>query len=288
MMKTIKNTLIAGLTCLAIVFTISSCQKGFDPKTYAPKKPAPTFGGYGASSQIETASLVAYWPFNGDLKDSISGIAGVATGTGFTSGTAGKALQGALNGYVISAAPPAVKALHSFTLTVWYINPENTNGLINPVDIVNNQYFWGNFDLFIENPPSATSGQLKLHMFNNGASTSGQDLWAGDYVITSAYNQWNQIGVTYNDATGTAVVYYNGVAAGTATNAAFTPLNWSGVTQMVFGTVQFETNPSLTSATGSQPWANYITGAMDHVRIYNTVLTASEASALYHLEQIGR
>jgi len=288
MMKTIKNTLIAGLIGLVIVFTISSCQKSFDPKSYAPKKPAPTFGGYGASSQIETSSLVAYWPFNGDLKDSISGIAGVSTGTSFTSGTAGKALQGAANAYVISAAPSAVKALHSFTLTVWYNNPENTNGLINPVDIVNNQYFWGNFDLFIENPPSATSGQLKLHMFNHGASTSGSDIWAGDYVITSAYNQWNQIGVTYNDATGTAVVYYNGAAVGTATNAGFTPLDWSGVTQMVFGTVQFETNPSLTSATGSQPWANYITGAMDHVRIYNTVLTASEASALYHLEQLGR
>jgi len=279
---------MVSLTGIAIVFTISSCQKGFDPKTYAPSKPLPTFGGYSSSSQIETGSLVAYWPFNGNLKDSISGISGVSTGTSFTAGTAGQALQGAVNGYVITNAPPAVKALHSFTVTTWYKMPENTNGIVNLVDVVNNQYFWGNLDMFIENPPSATSGNLKVHLFDNGGSSSGSDLWAGDYVITSAFNQWNQIAVTYNDATSTAIIYYNGTPVGMQTSTGFAPLNWSGVTQMVFGTVQFETNPSLTSATGSQPWANYLTGAMDHVRIYSTVLSASEASALYNLEKLGR
>jgi hypothetical protein len=142
--------------------------------------------------------------------------------------------------------------------------------------------------MFIENPPSATSGNLKVHLFDNGGSSTGTDLWAGDYVITSAFNQWNQVGVTYDDATSTAVVYYNGAPVGTATSTGFAPLNWTGVSQMVFGTVQFQTNPSLTSATGSQPWASYLVGAMEHVRIYNTVLTAAEASALYNLEKLGR
>jgi len=279
---------MAALSGLAIIFTISGCQKSFDPKSYDPAKPLPTFGGYSSSSQIETGNLVAYWPFNGNLKDSISGTAGVATGTSFTAGIAGQALKCATNAYVISAAPAAVKALHSFSLTVWYNNPENTNGLINPVDIVNNQYFWGNLDMFIENPPSATSGNLKVHLFDNGGSSTGTDLWAGDYTITNPFGTWCQLGVTYNDETSTAVVYFNGAPVGTATSTGFAPLNWSGVTQMVFGTVQFETNPSLTSATGSQPWANYLTGAMEHVRIYGTVLTAAEASALYNLEKLGR
>ncbi|HZY37626.1 MAG TPA: LamG domain-containing protein [Mucilaginibacter sp.] len=287
-MRSIKNQLMAGLAGLTMVLTISACQKGFDPKTYAPMKPLPSFGGYSSSSQIETASLVAYWPFNGNLKDSISGTAGVATGTSFTAGIAGQALQGALNGYVITSVPAAVKALHSFTLTTWYKMPENTTGIVNLVDVANNQYFWGNLDMFIENPPSATSGNLKVHLFDNGGSSTGTDLWAGDYVITSAFNQWNQVGVTYDDATSTAVVYYNGAPVGTATSTGFAPLNWTGVSQMVFGTVQFQTNPSLTSATGSQPWASYLVGAMEHVRIYNTVLTAAEASALYNLEKLGR
>jgi hypothetical protein len=287
-MKSIKKILTAGLMGSAVLFTASSCQKEFNPKSYAPTKPLPTYDGYSSSAQIETSSLVAYWPFNGSLKDSISGVAGVSTGTSFTKGIAGQALQGAENAYVISDAPAAVKALHSFTLTVWYNNPENTNGLINPVDIVNNNYFWGNLDMFIENPPNATTGNLKVHLFDNGGSSTGTDLWAGDYTITNPFGAWCQLGVSYDDTAGTAVIYFNGAAVGTQTQTGFSPLNWSGVTQMVFGTVQFETNPSLTSATSSQPWANYITGAMEHVRIYNTVLTAQELSALYNLEKTGR
>jgi hypothetical protein len=288
-MKRFKNKVTAGLLAgLAVIFMLPACQKDFNPKSYAPTKPLPTFGGYASSKQIENSSLVAYWSFNGTLKDSISGVAGVSTGTSFTAGISGQALQGTLNGYVITSAPPAVKALHSFTITTWYKMSENTSGVVNFVDVVNNQYFWGNLDMFIENPPSATSGNLKVHLFDNGGSSTGADLWAGDYVITSAFGQWNQIAVTYDDATSTAIIYYNGAPVGTQTSTGFSPLNWTGVSQMVFGTVQFQTNPSLTSATGSQSWASYLTGAMEHVRVYNTVLTASETSALFHLEQLGR
>ncbi len=287
-MKTKKNIVIAGLTGLAIASTILSCQKSFDPKSYAPKKPAPTFNGYSASKEIEPTHLVAYWPFAGDLKDSLSSTTGVNTGTSFAAGVFGQGLQGANNGYVITDAPAAVKALHSFTFTVWYNMPQNTNGVVNFVDVVNGQNFWGNLDIFIENPPSATQGQLKVHAFNNGDSSSGVDGWQGDYVIDNAFNQWNQISVTYDDSSGTIIIYYNGSSVGTNTPTNFSPLNWSGVSKMVFGTLQFQTNPSLTSATGNQPWASYLTGKMDQVRVYNEVLTKEQLSALYNLEKLGR
>jgi hypothetical protein len=288
-MKTFKNIWIAGLIGSAMILSISSCQKDFNPKSYDPPKPPPTFNGYSSSAEVATSNLVAYWSFNGTLKDSISGVAGVSTGTSFTTGITGQALKGAENAYVISAAPPAVKALHSFTITVWYNNPINNNGLINPVDIVNNNYFWGNMDMFIENPPpGGATGNLKVHLYDKGTSSAATDLWAGDYTITKPYDAWHQLGVTYDDNAGTAVVYFDGNAVGTQTQSGFSPLDWSGVTQMVFGTVQFETNPSLTSATGSQPWANYLTGSMEHVRVYNTVLNSKQAFALYSLEKLGR
>jgi len=289
-MKTIKNTFIAGLTGLAIVFTISSCQKSYDPKSYAPPKPPPSFSGYTSSQEIEPSHLVAYWPFSGDLKDSLSGTAGVNTGTSFTTGIKGQGLQGAPNSYVITAAPTAITSLHSFTASVWYnmTEAQNSNGIVNLVDVVNSQYFWGNLDIFLENPKDQTTGQVKVHMFNNGASSTGVDGWEGDYVIDNAFGQWNQVTVTYNDGTGTITVYYNGASVGSNTPTGFAPLNWSGVTQMVFGTVQFQTNPSLTSATGSQPWANYLTGSMDQVRFYDEVLSTTQVSALYNLEKLGR
>jgi hypothetical protein len=288
MMKKIKNILIAGLAGFAIVLMISSCQKSFDPKSYAPPKPPPSFSGYTSSAEIEPAHLVAYWPFSGTLKDSLSSTTGVATGTSFTSGVEGQGLQGAMNGYVITAAPAAITQLHSFTFTVWYNMPENTSGVVNLVDVVNNQYFWGNLDIFLENPKDANTGQLKVHAFNNGGSATGTDGWEGDYVVDKAFNVWDQITVTYDDSAGTVTVYFNGASVGSNTPTGFAPLNWSGVKQMVFGTVQFQTNPSLTSATGSQPWASYLTGKMDQVRVYNEVLSSTQISALYNLELLGR
>jgi hypothetical protein len=287
-MKKIKNLLIAGLTGIAITLAASSCQKTFDPKSYAPTKPLPSFGGYNSSKDIESENLVAYWPFSGSLKDSLSSTTGVATGTSFTSGIEGQGLQGANNSYVITDAPAAVKALHSFTFTVWYNMPENTNGVVNLVDVVNALNFWGNLDIFLENPPNATTGQLKVHVWNNGASASGTDAWEGDYTVTNAFNVWNQVTVTYNDATSTVTVYYNGAVAGTNTQSGFTPLNWSGVQKMVFGTLQFQTNPALNAGGSQQSWASYLTGKMDQVRVYNTVLSGTEVSALYNLEKLGR
>ena len=278
----------ALLTGVAIAFALSSCQKSFDPKTYAPTKPLPTFNGYASSSQIEHDSLVAYWPFSGSLKDSLSATTGVATGTSFATGVEGQGLQGANNAYVISNVPAAIQSLHNFTISVWYNMPENTNGIVNLVDIVNSQNFWGDMDIFIENPPNATTGNLKVHLWNNSGSTTGTDAWEGDYLIANAYNQWNQITVTYSDATSTVTVYYNGTSVGKNTQAGFAPLDWSQARQMVFGTVQFQTNPSLTSATTSQPWASYLTGKMDQVRVYNKVLSTQEISALYNLESLGR
>jgi hypothetical protein len=288
-MKKFKNKLTAGLfTGLAVAFTLSSCQKKFDPKSYAPSKPLPSFNGYSSSKQIESENLVAFWPFSGNLKDSLSSTTGVATGTSFAAGVEGQGLQGASNGYVISNVPDAVKALHSFTITTWYNMAENTSGVVALIDIVNSQNFWGDFDLFLENPPNATTANLKVHVWNNAGSTTGTDAWEGDYLIDNAFNVWNQVTVTYDDATSTVTVYYNGASVGTNTQAGFAPLNWAASTQMVFGTLQFQTNPSLTSATTSQGWANYLTGKMDQVRIYDVVLSSSEISALYNLEKLGR
>jgi hypothetical protein len=284
-MKKLINKYSFALVLLTI--GLSSCVKTFNPKSYAPLL---NINGYTSASQVASGNLVAHWTFNNTLADSISGVTGVATSTSFSPGLPGygEALQGALNGYVLSDIPANIKNLHSFTLSVWYNMPENTNGIVNLVDIANNQYFWGNLDLFIENPPNATTGNLKIHLFNNGASATGTDLWAGDYTINNAYNAWNQVTVSYNDTTSTAKVYYNGGLIGTQSQSGFAPLNWTGAKQMVFGTVQFQTNPTLTSATGSQSWASYLVGEMDEVRVYNRVLTSIEISSLSALQYKGK
>src|SRR4030081_2885796 len=120
MMKAIKNLLLVSLTGLSIVFTITSCQKSFDPKTYAPSKPLPTFGGYSSSKQIETSSLVDYFPFNGSNTDSLGNLSGTTAGNiTFGPGVSGKAYQGAAGSYVVFGNAGLGANLQSYTLSFW-------------------------------------------------------------------------------------------------------------------------------------------------------------------------
>jgi len=284
-MKKLINS--CSIALLLAGLGLSSCVKKFDPKTYAP---ALNINGYTQSSQIASSNLVAYWSFNNTLADSVSGIKGVATNTSFTNGLPGFAqgLQGANNGYVVSDVPPNIQNLHSFSLSCWYNMPENTNGVVALVDIANSQNFWGNMDIFLENPPNATTGQLKVHLWNNGTSTSGSDAWEGDYTVNNAFNAWDNVAVTYNDTTSTVKVFYNGQLVGTNTQAGFAPLNWKGVKQMVFGTLQFQTNPSLTSAVQYPGFGSFLVGVLDDVRVYNRVLTTLEVNSLVGLQRRGK
>jgi len=286
-----KNVFVAGFTAFAIVFTISSCQKAYDPKSYAPVKPLPKIEGFASSKDVAAENLVAYWPFNNTLTDSLSATTGVATKTSFGAGLIGQGLQGADKGYVVSDVPAAVKALHSFTFSIWVKMPANTSAL-GVFDIDNDQPdgpgFWGSMAVFFDNPSSATTGVLKAHVFSTTGSATGRDAWEGGYTVANPWDKWTNIMVTYNDATSTVKVYYNGEAAGTNVATGFAPLDWSKAKKMVFGTLQFQTTPSLTANTGAQDWAGFQTGVTDQVRFYNKVLSTSELRGLYGLEKAGR
>ena len=269
-------------TGLVIVFTLSSCQKSFDAKTYAPKKPLPTFNGYGASNQIEPDSLVAYWNFSGSLTDSITKATGVASGTSFATGIEGQGLQGALNGYAVCNAPAALAKLQNFTVSVWVNTPPPSNGLIDFFTLANTQNFWGNIEMFFDNGSDNTDAHVRVHMSQNG----NDNTFAAE--VPNCFNTWVNLIFSYNQS-GQCTLYVNGKSASTGTAGNLTgPLAFANVGKVVFGTTQFNTVPSQTAATTAQPWAGFLTGKMDQVRVYDKVLSSQEASALYSLENLGR
>lgn len=291
-MKAFKNSLtVALLVGVAASFTISSCKKGFDPKTYAPSKPLPTFGGYSSTKDIEPASLVAYYPFNSNLADSLSGATGVGAGTSFTKGLTGQGLKGADKSYVLYDTPAGIKSSKSFTASVWVNMPQNTSatGLI---DLQNDQPggagFWGSLAIFFDNGGTSSTGVLKVHAFNKSGSSTGIDGWEGGYTVADPWNTWINVTVTFDADASTIYVYYNGALAGKNTVTGFAPLDWTNAKKLVFGTLQFQTTPSLTANTGAQDWAGYVTGTLDQIRFYNKSLSASQVLALYNLEKAGR
>lgn len=258
----------------------TSCYKKYDPKTY---QPAFTVNGYTSSAAIGAGTLVGYWAFDGSYIDSVSKAAATGVNTGFTGGFKGQALQGADKGYVISDLPNALKNLNSFTIDYWLKTP-NTSGIITPITISRNDQFWGALDMFYENGGRTdATANLKVHF--NGQS----EVWFTDGWISNPWSGWQNIALTYDAPTSTFKLYQNGNVVSSLTSAGLGNVVFpASATKLIFGTAQFQTNPSLGTAGGAQSWAGYLTGQLDEVRVYNKALSASDLQALIVLQGKGK
>ena len=65
------------------------------------------------------------------------------------------------------------------------------------------------------------------------------------------------------------------------------PIAFENSGPMVFGTVQFQTSPSLTTH-GPEDWASHLTGTIDEVRVYNKALNEGDINALVVLQGKGK
>jgi len=275
---------------LILCFTgllLTSCYKEFDPASYAP---AFTINGYSSVNQIKHSNLIDYWAFQGGLSDSVTGVAATNNGTTFVNGFIGKAigLKVTNSAYVISDPAAALKGAQSFTISFW-VNPTfvdansdgGIDGIIGFVNIANNSDFWGYLDWFIENGSNPTSATLKIHF----RGTPSSDTWIVKSGVTGLFDKWSNHTLTYDATTSKMTYYMNGSVLVPSATAPWTgAVDFSGIGPLVFGCVQFQTNPSLGTAGGSQGWASWLTGTLDEVRIYNAALTADEVNALVVLQ----
>jgi Concanavalin A-like lectin/glucanases superfamily len=268
------------LLMLACGSLLTSCYKKFDPKSYQPPF---TINGYTSVAEIGQGDLVGYWSFDGNYVDSVSGTAATGVGTSFTGGFKGQALQGANGGYVISDLPNAIKNAGSFTVDFWINSPQNTTGILTPICIAKTDDFWGALDMFYENGSTPTSANLKVHF--HGQS----EVWFTNGIVSNPWNSWQNIALTYDAASSTFTLYQGGNAVASQTAAGLGDLVFPATaTKIIFGTEQFQCSPSLGTAGGTQPWASYLTGEMDEVRIYDKALSASDLQALIVLEGKGK
>jgi hypothetical protein len=277
-MKRYKITLsVLSLLTLGLY----SCYETFDPESYAP---AVSIGGFTSTEEIAPTNLIAYWPFDGNYTEQVSNTTGENKGTSFGNGIKGQALNGADEAYVLFEPTQAILNLDSFTLAMW-VNSESTTdagGIIGLVSLSNRNAFWGNLETFFENNSTNANGKFRAHVQNDSLDT-----WVSKDGIVNLFDSWNHLTLTYDAPTSTFALYVNGTLSTTSRVANFGNLNWQNPGKMVFGTVQFQTTPSLTSASTSQPWASYLTGLLDEVRMYNVALKPNEVDALVKLEARG-
>lgn len=262
---------------------LNACQKSFDPNSYKPEK---SFGGFSSSDQIAPESLIAFFPFDGNLTDDVSKTSADNSGTTFGTGIKGQALSVGLDHYALFVPTTAIKGLQSFTIAYWINTSINTAGIQAPVCFVNPTNFWGNLDMYFD-AQTADKAAFKMHLFGDGGNV---EQWLADWSITNPWDSWQHVALSYDMPSGTFTFYVNGVKMGSVTNTNFKQPNFAEVPKIVFGTIQLKTTPILSSGSnGEAPtWASYLLGSIDQLRIYNKALPAKDLNALVQLEGLGR
>ncbi len=305
-MKSFKNTLIYTLAAVtAVSVTLTSCEEKLND--YAPERP---IGGYSSTKQIAPDNLVAYWAFEGNVTDSVANLTGAGTNVTYGPGKKGQAYKGSADGYaVFSNAGTVLPALSSYTIAFW-MNTAQAEKATGIFAINNNSDFWGNLDIYLESyvqkgVPNPDTLFLKVHMNNDNVAWKGQFT---DAKIPAAVGRWVHIAATYDATTSKYSLYANGLEIGvnTAGNPANTkgpvlngddpaanptkygPLKFVNANALAIGAMQFQTNPPLTGSATAQDWATNFSGSLDEFRIYNKALPASDVSALFKLETLGR
>ncbi|NRF41594.1 LamG domain-containing protein [Pedobacter foliorum] len=308
-----KNTKISAsaLWCLALAisFSLVQCTKAEKDDDFTPGDPPPVEGGFVNSSEIEPASLVAYFPFEDNVDDKQATVTGGAIkGSGtFTEGRKGKAYQGANGAFISYANPGAVGALTSFTVSFW-INTQKHDGGAQGVFALSKEdgSFWGNFFVIIEGNNSSSDKMLtKLHFEKNVTPPiNNVEQWLDlpeALRPDNMYGAWRQITYTYDETTSKVAYYANGQRitidennAGAIVNRTdrkandTTPLGalaFKNPAKFVIGGYQ---NQLGAPYGGAEPWMLTYTGKLDEMRIYKKALTPQQVSALFKLESQGR
>lgn len=282
--KKIKSTILL----LVVGSVLPSCYEKFDSESYSP---AFTISGYTAVDEIEPASLVAYFPLDGDLIEGVSSSAGTNSGATFVNGFKGMALKVdvAEKSYATFNPSSSITGAGSFTLSFW-VNPTfvdangngEIDGILGLVNLSNPTGFWGNIDWFVENGSKPESSKIVVHVTN---STGEQWMNVSNYA--NLFDRWTNHTLTYDAGTSTFKYYINGSVGTSGVSSWGGAITFANSGPMVFGCVHFQTTPTLANH-GSEPWASYLTGSLDEIRIYNKALSAEDVNALVVLQGKGK
>lgn len=284
----IKKVSIAS-TLVLLSIALWSCYDEFDPNSY---KPPFTISGYTSSEEIASESLVAYFPFDGSLTETKSNASAENAATSFSTAfkNQGITLNVANKSYVTYDPGDMLDNLQSFTISFW-VNPTfvdaNTDnaidGIIGLVNISNANDFWGYLDWFVENGSNNDAAVIKVHIKND----NGLDTWVEVTGVKALFGAWSNHTLTYDDESKTFVYYINGADVKTSVAPWDGTFSFANSGPMVFGTVHFQTTPTLSNH-GEEPWASWLTGGMDEIRIYNTALVKEDVYALLVLQGKGK
>jgi len=291
-----KINLISGLAVAALILGMSftSCSSSNNSPT-ATKGTDP--------STIATADLVAYFPFNGNGNDSISGMKPITSpNVSFVTARRKSGYQGKRNAYFLYNLPAASKLrnLQAFAISMWLNEPQVPNDSA-PVPLIlqiknDSDLYWGNLTLTQDRMGTVAVPVDSLNL--KAVFHSQTAVWSNQFVNfpnpAVQASKWIHLVYQYDNITSMFSVYVNGVPLtlpigtsmrysnskpATGVQPPFGNLVFNHPDQMVFGGWL----PKI-QAGATDTWMGWFLGTLDELRIYDRALTATEVKALYDAE----
>ncbi len=289
-----KVPIIKMFIFVMLGFVLTTCKKSDNSGTATnPNDPG----------QVAKSNLIAYFPFDGNGKDSITGLtpSTVTSAVKFVPGQKKSCYQGDSLAFMLYNLPSTSKLtmMHGFTISMWLYSPQTPttftpvgcffqlNGTGDPV--------WGNLS-FDEERSNSDSLNLHWQFFDSLA------VWNHQHIVYSNPNfpasTWFYLTVAYDSATSDFNIYVKGqkiVYPGTTSpnprynndpksgGTLLGGLNFHNVTQACIGT-WWDLAAGGATVGAANPWMSYVKGKMDELRIYNRALTDAEALTLYQDE----
>jgi hypothetical protein len=298
-MKTIKFFLYFLVMSMTLTL-VTSC--GDDEEL-------PPIGGYNNADEVGSANLLAYWPLNGDGKESKTSTAPSKTvGVTYATGIKGQGAKFA-EGYLAFPAIPALNSMTDITVSCWA--KLNNNGsapsvmfqMTRPLDATKDEWA-GNVTLMAETGwKQATSdtvtvkGLVVIKKDDGGqnwqdvinvVNPSAADIAAGHVAAPNKIGgKYAHIVYTWEAASGKHRLFVNGVKI---SNPVWESRNGGNPLALNF----FSPTKPLLGTFGSvvtgnaDSWQKSLTGEIDEVRVWKKVLTDADINSLYELEKAGR
>jgi hypothetical protein len=298
MKKTMRYLLSGAFLSAALV--LGSCDGDDDDSL-------PQIDGYNNSDEVAASNLLAHWTFDDTNSERLSGTAPSNTfGTvGFADGQIGRALdlnQGVLV-YPSITAINGANSLNNFTVSLWVNVTGNKKtakegftaffGLI-PTSASD---IWGDVMALAETArhlPTSDTLELK-NILNTHPAAGGNSLQdnvalkngdVGKYFMGA--RRWAHYVMTWNATTHQFRIYGDAESVGGYNDRGTTAeLIMAVPVKAVFGSLA-SNDIGFASAPDQQGWNPWATAKIDDVRVFNTVLSDAEITALFNLGSAGR
>ncbi len=298
MKKTIKYFLTGSIALGLLAF--AACED---------EKALPKIDGYNNSDEVAVENLVAKWALDGTAEESISGEVGVVSNATFAEGKIGQCAV--LNdGYIYNdeVTDLHTKITASLTISAW-VQVRNNGGTANehatvitmltgdvtttPNNItpgailLETSHFKAVSDTFRVKSVVGVRKSNDEHGLEDNVNWWGIDnISIPSQMVKLEDGEWMHMVMVWDNTNTKVRLYVNGEVATNPEWETKTGASFEAQTKMGMIIGAFQNNVGLNAATDS--WAKPMKGKVDQVRVYNTLLTAAEITALFKLEDAGR